>query len=370
LISKLNVLIQEVTTHLNNYDPYESALAIENFVEALSTWYIRRSRRRFWKSEKDKDKNAAYTTLYSCLTTLATLLAPFIPFVTEEIHQNLESSINSMEFQSIHHKQWPKYDNKLINKKLITDMDLTIKICSLGRSARNKAGIKLRQPLLSATIVAEKSVLNQVEKLKKIIVDELNVKNLYFTTKRKAISKYVVKPLPQILGKKYGKMFPEIQKTLSKIDPNKIVKDFEEKSSIALDMDGKKVKILREEIEILTCPIQNHSLSEDKKILVAIETFISDDLKREGLAKDIVRNIQNLRKKAGFNIADYIDICYDTGEELSQVFKEYEDYISLETLSKTIRKTRPNKKYFIAELKIKDENLKIGLKRIETQEKQ
>ncbi|MEM2568755.1 MAG: class I tRNA ligase family protein, partial [Candidatus Bathyarchaeia archaeon] len=244
ILSRLNVLIKGVTKYLEDFNPYDAAISIERFVNELSTWYIRRSRRRFWKSERDEDKNAAYTTLYTCLTTLIKLLAPFIPFLTEEIYQNIVRSVNPEAPESVHHNDWPIADEKMIDEELMRDMELVIKICSLGRSARSRAGIKLRQPLLEAKVVANDEVIRRVERLKGLIMDELNVKSISMTTDKSELVDYVIKPIPEVLGRKYGRLFPAIQEAIAKLNMQEAVKVLKMGESLTLTIDGQEIRIL------------------------------------------------------------------------------------------------------------------------------
>jgi len=362
ILSKLNVLIKDVTRFLDDFNPYDATISIEKFVDDLSTWYIRRSRRRFWKSERDEDKNAAYTTLYTCLTTLIKLLAPFIPFLTEEIYQNIVRSVDPNAPESVHHNDWPIADEKLIDEELMKDMELAIKICSLGRSARSKAGIKLRQPLLEAKVVASEAVIKRVENLKNLIMDELNVKSLSFTTQRSELIDYAVKPVPELLGRKYGKLFPKIQKAILEANPKEVINALETNDNLELTIDGQKVKILPEEIKILEQPKSGYSISEEDNIIVGVSVVIPKNLKMEGLARDIVRRIQNQRKEAGFNIADQIETYYEAGPTLTEVFEKFGGYIAAETLSVIIKKGSPPGRAHLATYNLAGEELKVWLR--------
>jgi isoleucyl-tRNA synthetase len=361
ILSKLNKIIVDVKSYLEDFDPYDASLTIEKFVEELSTWYVRRSRRRFWKSEKDEDKNAAYTTLYTCLTTLIKILAPFIPFITEEMYQNLVRSVDSQSLESVHHNEWPVADEKVIDTKLMGGMDLTIKVCSLGRSARSKAGIKLRQPLSTAKVFADETLLKRIRSFEDIIVDELNVKNLSFVTQKEEIIEYSVKPLPQVLGKKYGKLYPKIKEALTKLDAKTTAHSLSEGKSVRLKVNRKIIELLPEEVEVTTEPKPGYSLSEEEGIAVAVEVTMPADLKEEGLARDIVRRIQNQRKEAGFNIADLIETYYKAGPKISRVFKDFGDYIAAETLSVSLSKEVPPREAHTANFRIEGESLEIGL---------
>jgi isoleucyl-tRNA synthetase len=363
VLSKLNKTITDVTARLEDFDPYDASLAVEKFVEELSTWYVRRSRRRFWKSEKDEDKNAAHNTLYTCLTTLSKLLAPFVPFVAEEMYQNLVRSVDKSAPESVHHNSWPLTDQKVVITELMADMDLTIKVCSLGRSARSKSNIKLRQPLSSAKVFADRESLRRVRKFGDVIVNELNVKNVTFTENRNDIVEYAVKPIPQALGKKHGKMYTKVREALTKLD-SAAAHVLSEGKSIRIKVGGKAVEVLPEEVEVTIKPKQGFSLSEEEGLSVAIDITLKTDLKEEGLARDVVRRIQNQRKEAGFNIADMIETYYAAGPKLSKVFENYEEYISAETLTTTMREGSPPKEAHKATYKIEGETLTIGLKQV------
>jgi len=366
ILSKLNLLIKYVTERLDDFDPYNASITIERFVEELSTWYVRRSRRRFWKSEKDEDKNAAYTTLYTCLTTLAKLLAPFIPFTSEEIYQNLVRSVDPKAPESVHHNAWPKPDKKAIDEELIADMDLAIKVCGLGRSARSKSGIKLRQPLSSAVIIADEQSINRIKRLKDLIIDELNVKNLCLSTEKEKVLRYAVKIHPEILGRKYGRLLPKIQKTIEQTDAKSLVESLRSGKGVSIEIEGEEIELLPGEVEVQTYPKEGYSTAEEGGLLVAVDVRITEDLRKEGLARDIVRRIQNQRKEAGFKIADWIETYYEAGSEFSTVFEEFEEYISNETLSRKILKSKPPENAHVATYKIEGKTLKIGLVRVES----
>jgi len=366
VLSKLNTVIEDVTRYLDDFDPYNAAASLEEFIQQLSTWYVRRSRRRFWKSEKDEDKEAAYTTLYTCLTTLVKILAPFLPFTSEEMYQNIVRNVDPKAHESVHHNDWPVPNEELIDGELMADMDLTIRVCGLGRSARSKAGLKLRQPLSDVKIAAQESVLERIEKLTDIIVDELNVKNLSLTTQRDELMEYVAKPLPKALGRKYGELFPKIKKAIEDADARTLWSSFSKGVGLELEVDGQTVKLLPEEVEVTTKPKEGYSLSEEGDIVVAIDTTMTEDLRKEGFARDIVRRIQNQRKEADFNIADMIETYYEAGPKLSAVFQDFGDYIAAETLSKSLHKAEPPKEAHEATYQIGGEKLRIGLRRVET----
>jgi len=334
ILSKLQVLTKEVTRYLDDYDCAPAARSIEAFVDDLSNWYVRRSRRRFWKSEQDEDKNMAYWTLYRCLVSLVKLLAPFIPFVTEEIYQNLVRGVDADAPESVHHCDFPVADEALVEEELMSDMDLAIKVASLGRSARGLAGIKLRQPLALAVVVGpfagEEEPLGALAEL---VLDELNVKELRFTGDRSELVSYVLKPDPGLLGPKYGALFPKIGEAVASIDTTSSARRLEEGEAIQVAVDGEAIELLPEEVAVEARAHERYAVSEEGGYMVGVDTALSDELIQEGLARELVRRIQNLRKEANFRIEDKIVTYYQGDPALSEVMREYATYIGQETLS-------------------------------------
>jgi len=361
ILSKLQVLIKDVTRYIDDYDPFNAAKSLEELVDELSTWFVRRSRRRFWKSEADVDKKAGYTALYACLTTLIKLLAPFIPFTTEEMYQNLVCGADPQALESVHHNGWPRADESLINEDLMNDMNLAIRVCRLGRSARSKAGIKLRQPLSEIKVIAEENVLERLQMLQDLIKDELNVKELNLTSRREDLMEFRIRLLPEVLGKKHGRLFPRIRSIVASIDANTLVADLQKDLSVEIEVDGRVIKLLPQEVEVSAVPKEGYSIVEEEGITVGLNTKIIEDLMIEGLARDIVRRIQNQRKDAGFNIADHIKTYYEAGPKITEAFTSFEEYIAAETLSTSITKAKPPEGTHIAEYRIGEETLTIGI---------
>ncbi|UCE15476.1 MAG: isoleucine--tRNA ligase, partial [Candidatus Bathyarchaeota archaeon] len=291
ILSYLQVLTQDITNCLEKYDAYGATSSLEQFVDKLSKWYVRRSRRRFWKSEADMDKKAGYTTLYTCLTTLVKLLAPFIPFLAEEMYQKLVRAVKPDAPESVHHNDWPVADGSLIAKELIADMDLAVKICGLGRSARNKAGIKLRQPLRVAKVVVEEAMQDRLQKFTDLIKDELNIKELALTTQKEEVMDYEIQLLPQILGKKYGKLLPKLRSAVVSMDTNVLLEKLKRNQRVEVKMDDQVITLLPEEVEVRTLPKEGFTLAEEEGIVVGVDTAVTEKLKKEGLARDIVRRI-------------------------------------------------------------------------------
>jgi isoleucyl-tRNA synthetase len=361
VLSKLQMLVQDVTDSLEKYDAYGATASLEQFVDELSKWYVRRSRRRFWKSEADVDKKTGYTTLYTCLTTIAKLLAPFLPFLAEEMYQNLVRSVKPNAPKSVHHNDWPLTDTSLIDEKLMADMDSAVKICSLGRSARNKAQIKLRQPLKEARVVAEKAMLKQLKGFTDLIKDELNVKELASTTQERELVNYEIILLPHLLGKKYGKLFPKLCATVASMDADALLQTLQKDQSVEVKVDDNVITLLQKEVEVRTQPKEGYILAKEQGTIVGVYTVVTEELKKEGLAREIVRRIQNQRKDAGFDIADQIKIYYEAGPRLTEVFITHGDYIASETLSMSIHKAELPEEAYVANYKIDGESLRIGL---------
>jgi len=361
ILSKLQVLVQDVTDCLEKYDAYGATASLEQFVDELSKWYVRRSRRRFWKSEADVDKKTGYTTLYTCLTTIVKLLAPFLPFLAEEMYQNLVCNVKPNAPKSVHHNGWPPADISLVNEKLMVDMDLAVKICSLARSARNKAGIKLRQPLKEVKVVAEEAMLERLRGFTELIKNELNVKELVLTTQNRELVDYEILLLPHLLGKKYGKLFPKLRATVATMDADSLLQMLQKNQNVEVEVDDQVISLLPKEIEVRTPPKEGYVMEEEQGLIVGVYTVVTEELKREGLAREIVRRIQNQRKDAGLDIADQIEVYYEAEPKLGEVFMTHENYIATETLSKSIHEAELPEEAHTAKYKIDGASLRIGL---------
>ncbi|MCW3994400.1 MAG: DUF5915 domain-containing protein, partial [Candidatus Bathyarchaeota archaeon] len=307
------------------------------------------------------DKKTGYTTLYTCLTTIVKLLAPFLPFLAEEMYQNLVCSGKPNAQKSVHHNDWPLADVRLIDEKLMVNMDLAVKICSLGRSARNKAGIKLRQPLKEVKVVAEKAMLKRLKVFTDLIKDELNVKDLVLTTQNRELVDYEILLLSHLLGKKYGKLFPKLCATVASMDADAFIQTLQKDQSVEVEVGDQVISLIPREIEVRTRPKEGYVMEEEQGIIVGVYTVVTEELKKEGLAREIVRRIQNQRKDAGFDIADQIEVYYEAGPRLCEVFITHGDYIASETLSISIRKAEFPEEAYVADYEIDGESLRIGL---------
>jgi isoleucyl-tRNA synthetase len=333
ILARLNQVMARVTVCMDNYDPYGATLILEPLLDDLTNWYVRRSRRRFWKSEHDADKDAAYATLYDLLVTLSKMLAPLVPFVTEVMYQNLVRSFDGDACESVHHCAWPAADEGAVDQDLLDRMALAMQVASLGRSARSTSGVKLRQPLSRARIYAGKRAVDLGD-LAELVTDELNVKTLEFVDSEAELVQYQVGLLPSVLGPKHGKRFPLLRKAVAAMDAEPLVKRLQAGLGVSVELDdGAVVELLPEEAEVRLQGREGYALAEEKGIVVAVDVTVSAELAREGMARDVVRRVQTLRKEADFQLNDRIVTYYDAGEELNIVMVEWGDYIRAETLS-------------------------------------
>ncbi|MFP3974711.1 MAG: isoleucine--tRNA ligase [Dehalococcoidia bacterium] len=338
IISELHQLIREVTASLDNYDATSAGRRIEGFVDDLSNWYIRRSRRRFWKSENDTDKQSAHVTLYECLTTLAKLLAPLTPFIAEEIYQNLVLSCYPEEPQSVHLSDFPVFDAAKIDEELSSDTKLAMKIASLGRSARSKAGIKVRQPLAKAVAkVRANSETRSLKRLEHQILDELNVKELVVTTNEKELVDFEIKPNLPLLGPKYGKGITQISAALPGLPQDEVASRV--KAGKEVEVNGYVLQ--PDEILVSTTSKPDFSVAEEGDYVVGVTTQVSQELADEGLVRELVHRLQTMRRSAGFDIADYIETYYKGGETVQRVMENFATYVSQETLSRDLIEDEP-----------------------------
>jgi isoleucyl-tRNA synthetase len=334
ILARLNQVVARVTACLEDYDPYGAALALEPLLDDLTNWYVRRSRRRFWKSEHDADKDAAYATLYHVLLTLAKLLAPLVPFVTEVMYQNLARSVDENACESVHHCEWPQADEGAVGQDLLERMALAIRFAALGRSARSTSGVKLRQPLARARIYAGDRAADLGD-LADLVTDELNVKRLEFVAQEADLVEYEIGLLPNILGPKHGRRFPLLRKAVAAADAGGLARRFQAGLGATVELeDGEPaVELSPDEVEVRIHGREGYAVAEEKGIVVAVDVTITPELAREGLARDLVRRVQTLRKEADFQLDDRILTYYDGDEELDAVVGEWGDYIRAETLS-------------------------------------
>jgi isoleucyl-tRNA synthetase len=338
-----------------------ASMAGESFLDDLNNWYVRRSRRRFWKSEHDADKNNAYATLYHVLVKFGRTLAPFVPFITEVMYQNLVRSVRPEAYESIHHTSWPTADDAAIDEALIEQMSLARRVASLGLSARKNANLKVRQPLSKVMVYAGEAGLRQ--ELMDIVDDELNVKAFEFVEQEGALVQYKVLPDNKLLGPKFGARFPQVKSALAQADPNKVAATVRAGLPVFLDLMGESVELDPDSILVSTEPLPGLAVAADKYITVGIDAALTPELKSEGLAREIVRRVQEMRKNAGFNIEDRITTCYQTQGQLAEVFATWDKYIASETLATRLISSPPPEGAFVEEHTLEGEKLVLAVKR-------
>src|SRR5919109_1499199 len=334
LLSELNVLVRDVTEAYEHYDVPNATRPIEAFVEKMSTWYLRRSRRRFWKSESDSDKQAAYSTLYTALVTIAKLLAPSMPFLADELYQNLVRSVDTAAPESVHLAAWPEALPEMIDESLNRDMELVMRLVSLGHSARQKANRKVRQPLAEAAFsVGNTSERKAVETYADLFKDELNVKQVRLLDSATEAISHRVKPLPKQLGQKYGNKFPAIQKTILAMNAEEAAHVLLEGKPLKVQVNGQSYDILPEEVEVKALAKEGFAVAEEGAYVAALITELTPELVREGLAREFVRRVQDLRKTADLDVADRIELFVDASAGLKSAIEAHQEYITAETLT-------------------------------------
>lgn len=334
ILARLDETILEVTKQLEAYRAERAAASLESLLDDLSNWYVRRSRRRFWKSEADDDKTAAYATLYTLLVQMARLLAPFIPFTTEAMYQNLVRSVDDKAHFSIHHNDWPTAEPESLDQALLDKMRLAITVAGLGRSARSAANFKLRQPLARARVnVGSKEERQDILELVDILTEEINVKEIEVVSKVGELVKYKLMPNNRILGPKLGPLFPKVRAALSGLDQAEAAISLQRGESLMVEVDGQTIELTADEVLVQTESRGGLAVASDKGVTVAVDTQLTAELEQEGYARDLVRNINILRKDAGLALDDRIHLTMTAEGEIAEAINNFSDYIQQETLA-------------------------------------
>ena len=332
IMSKLNSLVKQIDDDLNSYRITQAATALENFVDELSNWYVRRNRARYWVVEMTDDKIGAYMTLYRVLKTFCTIAAPFIPFVTEEIYQNLVANLDKNAPESVHLCMWPEYHAEMVDQKLEEEMELAYKLVQLGRAARNAANIKNRQPL-SKILLSTKALPDYYGD---IIKDELNIKEIELGADLSMYVNYEIKPNLPVLGKSYGRFIPAIRKTISEMDQAELAKKIQAGETVTITINGTDIELNFENLQVTMNGLEGFTFAGEGEIGVVLDTFISDDLRREGYMREIISKVQNMRKDSGFEVTDKINLYVSGNPMLEEIVKGFADYIQHETLANNI----------------------------------
>ena len=356
LLSKLNTLIKTVDDNLANYKIPESARALQDFVDDMSNWYVRRSRERFWAKGMEQDKINAYMTLYTALVTVSKVAAPMIPFMTEQIYQNLVRSVDQTAPESIHLCDYPVVNEDYIDTELEANMENVLKLVVMGRACRNTSNIKNRQPIGQMFVKAEFTLS---EFYQEIVADELNVKNVKFTDDVRDFTSYSFKPQLKTVGPKYGKMLGGIKKALDTIDGNAAMDELNANGSLNLDVDGQEITLFKEDLLIDTAQIEGYVSENDNGITVVLDTNLTEELLEEGFVREIISKIQTMRKEAGFEVMDKIRVTYTGSEKAESIFAKYAESISSEVLAEEVTKAEPAG--YVKEWKINGEQVTMGV---------
>ena len=359
LLSKLNTLIKDVDGHLENYRITESARVLQEFTDELSNWYVRRCRERYWAKGMEQDKINAYMSLYTALVTLAKLAAPLIPFMTEEIYQNLVRSVDTKAPESIHLCDYPVADNSLIDKSLEDSMDEVLNVVVLGRAARNAANIKNRQPIGNMYIKAEETL---DELYTQIIKEELNVKNVEFREDVENFVSYSFKPQLKTVGPKYGKLLAKIREVLTNLDGAKAMAELKSNGSLDFDFDGEKVSLTNEDLLIDTVKSDNYISEGNNKVTIVLDINLTKELLDEGFLRELISKVQTMRKEAGFEVVDHIELFLKDNAKLIDIVKVNETELMSEVLCDKI--TYGNIKGYEKEWNLNGENVVVGVKKI------
>ncbi len=361
IISKLNSLVKEYENLMDSYDVTKAARAVSNFtIDQLSNWYVRRCRRRFWKSEMNENKISAYQTLYECLITISKLTSPFAPFISEEIYQNLNTTTKLEKFDSVHLSEFPA--ETYSEKSLEVKMEVAQQVVSIVRAMRAKNNLKVRQPLSKMMVVVESSKRDALSKMKDVILEEVNIKELVVLQDDSEIVSKTAKANFKSIGPKFGKMAKSAAAAITELNGNQI-KILEEGKSIFLNIADSKIEISQSDVEIISSEIKGWVVESEAGVTVAIDAELNDELISEGLAREFVNRIQNMRKDAGFEVIDKIKIFYKASDKIFHAVSIHKDYIASETLAIQILQSEISDGGFNQEWKIGEQSCLIKIEK-------
>ena len=358
LLSKLNTVIGAVDDNLGSYKIPEAARALDEFVDDMSNWYVRRSRERFWAKGMEQDKINAYMTLYTALVTVSKAAAPMIPFMTEEIYQNLVRSVDQNAPESIHLCMFPEVNEDQIDTELEQNMEHVLKLVVMGRACRNTSNIKNRQPIGQMFV---KAAFDLPEFYQDIVADELNVKNVKFTDDVRDFTSYSFKPQLKTVGPKYGKMLGGIKAALDHADGNSAMDEINETGALKLDVSGQEITLFKEDLLIDTAQIEGYVSENDNGITVVLDTNLTPELLEEGFVREIISKVQTMRKEADFEVMDRIKVTYNGSEKAEKIFAEHSDEIGGEVLADKVVKAEPAG--YVKEWKINGEAVTMGVEK-------
>jgi isoleucyl-tRNA synthetase len=333
-LALLNETVRTATEALDDFDAKRAGDAIESFVDQLSNWYVRRNRRRFWKSTDPEDKRSAYLTLYECLDGVTRLMAPFVPFISEHVYQNLVRSVDEDAPASVHMSTWPKVAGDREDAELLHDIGVVQKVVGLARAARGQSGVRTRQPLSRLLVRAPddraaKALADHADQ----VLEELNVKEMEFIARDAGLVNYRIKPNLPKLGKEYGKLVPLIRKTLEAADGAAIAGATARGETFDIEVEGRTIPLTAEDVLVETSSAEGYACGEDGGYLTALDTTLTDELIREGLARELIRTVQEARKQAGLEVSDRIILGVSGSAGVEAALAEYRDYLMSETLA-------------------------------------
>ena len=359
LLSRLNTVVGAVDDNLANYRIPEAARALQDFVDEMSNWYVRRSRERFWSKELTQDKINAYMTLYTALVTIAKTSAPMTPFVCDDIYRNLVCSLDKNAPVSVHLCDFPTVDEKLIDKHLEEEMDTVLTVVTLGRAARNAANIKNRQPISKIMVKGDKTLEPMYAD---IVKDELNIKEISFIDKTDHFTSYTFKPQLKTLGARFGKQIGEVRTKLAEVDGQKAMNEIRETGAMTLTLSTGDVQIAKDDLLIDEHQKEGYAVVTDRGYTVVLDTTLTPELIEEGNVREIVSKIQTMRKDAGFEVMDHIVIYCDGSDKVAEILTRNKDSISEDTLADDIVTGKTDG--FTKEQDINGENVTLGVKKV------
>jgi len=333
-LALLHKTIATCTEAMDDFDAKTAGDAIESFVDQLSNWYVRRNRRRFWKSTDPEDKHIAYLTLYECLTGVSELMAPFVPFLAENVYQNLVREVDPDAPESVHMASWPEADPSWKNDELLFNIGVVQKVVGLGRAARGQSGVRTRQPLSRLLVRApSEAARNALETHQGQILEELNVKTLEFIARDASHMSYRIKPNLPLLGKKYGKAVPEIREALQNADGAEIARNAERGEATVISISTGTLSLSSEEVLVETSATEGFACAEDGGYLTELDTALSNELIDEGVARELVRSVQDARKQAGLEVSDRILLGISGSGAVEKALETHRNYVMSETLA-------------------------------------
>ena len=359
LLSKMNSMVKAVDDNLMNYRIPEAAKALQEFVDDMSNWYVRRSRERFWAKGMEQDKINAYMTLYTALVTVEKAAAPMIPFMTEQIYQNLVRKIDKTAPESVHLCDFPVVKEEWIDEKLEADMEEVLDTVVMGRAARNTANIKNRQPIAQMYVKADHALSDfYVE----IIEEELNVKKVTFTDDVRAFTSYTFKPQLKTVGPKYGKLLGKIREALTNLDGSAAMDTLNETGALTFDFDGQEVVLTKDDLLIDVAKKDGYVTEEDNYVTVVLDTNLTPELIEEGFVREVISKIQTMRKEAGFEVMDHIGVYQSGNDKIAELIKNNADEIKSEVMADYIH--LGEMKGFTKEWNINGETVMLGVEKL------